>query len=154
MDNPFNKKVIAIAFGIFFILAILMEFWQRYTGYIISDKPLLYRLFVQPGVASLGISIVYWVWPRKKKKSNNNMSKNRDINNNELGIFNLVKKVYGDANKVEDIFFSDRNEAIITAKNNKGDMVMMVNLTFLGDLKKSENLADEDIINEWLKIPS
>ena len=81
------------------------------------------------------------------------MKKNRSLNNDENDIFKLVKKVYGDLNKLKNITFSDRDQAIIWAKNNKGEMIIIINLTFIAELKIAENLSEEHIIENYLKIP-
>ncbi|MFA6423905.1 MAG: hypothetical protein WCV83_01165 [Candidatus Magasanikbacteria bacterium] len=68
MDNPFNKKVFLIGLVVFFIVAIITEIWQNSTGYIFDNAPWFQRFIVKPIGEAIGLCIIIWVWPKRKKE--------------------------------------------------------------------------------------
>lgn len=58
----------------------------------------------------------------------------------------MLRDHYGPANDVDAVFFTDRDEAIIFAKDRNGVSGICVNLTVVSMMQQMEGVADADVL--------
>lgn len=64
-----------------------------------------------------------------------------------------IKDLYGDQNTTEDVFFSDRDEAIIFVKDIVGTMGLCVSLSNVAKWAKQDGLSRDQVCEQYLLIP-
>lgn len=74
----------------------------------------------------------------------------KKLNTKEQHILDLVRRTFSPANTEDDLFETDDNEICIFAKDESGQEVMMVNLSFLAELQSKDCVSDDEICKKWL----
>ena len=74
----------------------------------------------------------------------------RDLTEDELRFLGYIREVYGDQNTADDVFVSDRNEAVIFVKNRDGSMPIAVVLTNVAQWAREGMLSKDQVCNEYL----
>jgi hypothetical protein len=81
------------------------------------------------------------------------MSRQRDLTSGEASILAIIQQGYGSQNTIDDVFFSDSDEAVIFAKSPEGSVPVMANLTLLAALRADGSIrSDEDLKTQWLRL--
>jgi len=75
----------------------------------------------------------------------------RPLRGDEAHILALIQQIYGDQNDVSKCFTSDQDEMVIFVKDQRRQSPIMVNLTFVADVAREQNLSDQVIKDNWLK---
>lgn len=77
----------------------------------------------------------------------------RDLTSAEAGILKLIQEGYGLHNTVDDVFFTDSNEAAILVKAPNGPSALMANLTTLAVWRADGTIpSDEELKTHWLRL--
>ena len=71
--------------------------------------------------------------------------------NDEAHILQLIQEIYGNQNQPSECFGTDQDEIVIFVKDQMGQSPIMVNLTFVADIAREQNLTDQAIKDQWLK---
>ena len=79
-----------------------------------------------------------------------NNKQKRDLAEDEARVLRLIQDMYGRNNKPSECFQAKDGDMVIFVKDQAGHCPIMVNLTFVADLAKEQNLQDQDIKEEWL----
>lgn len=81
--------------------------------------------------------------------------RNRRLTPGEISILEMIQAGYGAQYTIDQVFFSPADEAIIFVKGQVGQMPVMANLTNLAAWRADGTISsDEDLKNNWLKLPS
>jgi hypothetical protein len=81
------------------------------------------------------------------------MAPRRLLTADEARILSVLREQYGPANNVDAVFFTDRDEAIIFAKDRNGVAGICVNLTAVPMMQQMEGVADADVFDRYLRPP-
>jgi hypothetical protein len=77
----------------------------------------------------------------------------RDLTLAEAGILRIVQEGYGLQNTVDEVFFTDADEAAIFVKASNGTSPLMANLTNLAAWRLDGTiLSDEELKRDWLRL--
>ena len=77
----------------------------------------------------------------------------RQLTAGELAILEMIQGAYGQQNTVDNVFFSERDEAVIFVKTATGTTPLMVVLTNLAKCRADGTIAsDEELKRKWLQI--
>ena len=77
----------------------------------------------------------------------------RQLTAGELSILGMIQEAYGQQNTVDNVFFSERDEAVIFVKTATGTTPLMVVLTNLAQCRADGTIAsDEELKRTWLQI--
>jgi hypothetical protein len=77
----------------------------------------------------------------------------RPLTTDEARILGVLRDHYGPANNVDAVFFTDRDEAVIFAKDRNGVTGICVNLTVVPMMQHMEGVADADVFEKYLQPP-
>lgn len=75
-------------------------------------------------------------------------AKRRELTPGETAILKLVQDFYGDQNRLQDVFFPDKDAALFVT-DVRGVMGLYLNLSFLADLH-AEGTSLSDIRDDYL----
>lgn len=64
----------------------------------------------------------------------------------------MIQDGYGSQNTVNDVFFTDTDEAAILVKAPMGTSVLMVNLSNLAAWRADGAMTDEELKKHWLRL--
>lgn len=82
------------------------------------------------------------------------MSKSkRPLTDEELTILSMIQRLYGDQNKLDDVFCSDSDEAVIFVKDTAGTVGLCAVLTNIARESRELGLTEEQICQRFL-IPA
>jgi hypothetical protein len=77
----------------------------------------------------------------------------RDLTTGEAGILRIVQEGYGSRNTVDEVFFTDADEAAIFVKASNGTSPLMANLTNLAAWRADGTISsDEELRSFWLRL--
>jgi hypothetical protein len=77
----------------------------------------------------------------------------RDLTPAEAGILRIVQEGYGLQNTVDEVFFTDADEAAIFVKASNGTSPLMANLTNLAAWRLDGTIpSDEELKRDWLGL--
>ncbi len=77
----------------------------------------------------------------------------RDLTTGEAGILRIVQEGYGSQNTVDEVFFTDADEAAIFVKASNGTSPLMANLTNLAVWRADGTISsDEELRSFWLRL--
>jgi hypothetical protein len=77
----------------------------------------------------------------------------RDLTLAEAGILRIVQEGYGLQNTVDEVFFTDADEAAIFVKASNGTSPLMANLTNLAAWRLDGTIpSDEELKRDWLRL--
>jgi hypothetical protein len=77
----------------------------------------------------------------------------RDLTSGEAGILRIVQEGYGSQNTVDEVFFTDADEAAIFVKASNGTSPLMANLTNLAAWRTDGTIpSDEELKTDWLRF--
>jgi hypothetical protein len=77
----------------------------------------------------------------------------RDLTSGESGILRMVQEGYGLQNTVDEVFFTDADEAAIFVKASNGTSPLMANLTNLAAWRADGTIpSDEELKADWLRL--
>jgi hypothetical protein len=77
----------------------------------------------------------------------------RDLTSGEAGILRIVQEGYGSQNTVDEVFFTDADEAAIFVKASNGTSPLMANLTNLAAWRADGTIpSDEELKTDWLRF--
>ena len=77
----------------------------------------------------------------------------RDLTTGEAGILRIVQEGYGSQNTVDEVFFTDTNEAALFVKASNGTSPLMANLTNLAEWRADGTISsDEELRSFWLRL--
>jgi hypothetical protein len=77
----------------------------------------------------------------------------RDLTPAEAGILRIVQEGYGLQNTVDEVFFTDADEAAIFVKASNGTSPLMANLTNLAAWRLDGTIpSDEELKRDWLRL--
>ena len=79
-----------------------------------------------------------------------NTKPKRTVTDAELTILNLIQRLYGQQNTANDIFISDRDEAVIFVKDTNGTLGLCVVLTNVARWSSDEKLSEDQICEKYL----
>ena len=78
----------------------------------------------------------------------------RDLTPGESAILGMIQQGYGSQNIVDDVFFTDANEANIFVRATDGTTPVMANLTNLAAWRADGTIpSDDELKREWLGLP-
>ena len=76
----------------------------------------------------------------------------RDLTPAEAGILRIVQEGYGLQNTVDEVFFTDADDAAIFVKASNGTSPLMANLTNLAAWRLDGTIpSDEELKRDWLQ---
>jgi hypothetical protein len=78
---------------------------------------------------------------------------NRPLTAGESFVLGLVQEHYGEWNRQEEVFLTEREEAVIFVRDNTGEVCIIVNLTVCAELYTRGELSLETLKSDWLRIP-
>ncbi len=77
----------------------------------------------------------------------------RELTAEEAAILKIVQEGYGPQNSIDEVFFSERDEAVIFVKAPDGTMLLAANLTNLAAWRADGTISsDEELKKDWLLI--
>ncbi len=77
----------------------------------------------------------------------------RDFSEQEVGILKLIQVHYGSHNNEDGVMFSDRDDAVIWVKDEKGSMPLLANLTNLASWRTDGTIpTEEELLRVWLRV--
>ena len=77
----------------------------------------------------------------------------RDLTTGEARILRIIKEGYGSQNTVDEVFFTDADEAAIFVKASNGTSPLMANLTNLAVWRAGGTISsDEELRSFWLRL--
>jgi hypothetical protein len=77
----------------------------------------------------------------------------RDLTSGEAGILKTIQEGYGSQNNVDEVFFTDTDEAAILVKASDGTSRVMANLTNLAAWRGDGTIpTDEELKRDWLRL--
>jgi hypothetical protein len=77
----------------------------------------------------------------------------RDLTSGEAGILKIIQEGYGSQNRVDEVFFTDADEATILVKASNGTSPLMANLTNLATWRADGTISsDEELRSFWLQL--
>jgi len=77
----------------------------------------------------------------------------RDLTPAEAGILRIVQEGYGLQNTVDEVFFTDADDAAIFVKASNGTSPLMANLTNLAAWRLDGTIpSDEELKRDWLRL--
>jgi hypothetical protein len=77
----------------------------------------------------------------------------RDLTSGEAGILKIIQEGYGSQNTVDEVFFTDADEAAILVKASNGTSPVMANLTNLATWRADGTISsDEELRSFWLQL--
>jgi hypothetical protein len=77
----------------------------------------------------------------------------RDLTSGEAGILGIIQESYGSQNTVDEVFFTDSDEAALFVKASNGTSLLMANLTNLAKWRADGTISsDEDLKRNWLRL--
>jgi hypothetical protein len=74
----------------------------------------------------------------------------RSLTPDEERILQLIQQIYGNQNSIEKCVMTDEGDIAIWVANCRGRLVIPVNLTFVADIAREQNLTDKGL-EVWLK---
>jgi hypothetical protein len=75
----------------------------------------------------------------------------RALTSDEERILRLIQQIYGNHNTADKCFMTNGGEIAIFARDSDGHSVIMVNLTFVADISREQDLTDKAIKDTWLR---
>lgn len=75
----------------------------------------------------------------------------RNLTENERRILELIQAHYGSHNTVEDVTWTDGDEAVLWVTTPEGSVAIMVHLTNLADWRADGTISEEELF-KWLQI--
>ena len=78
----------------------------------------------------------------------------RPLTDSEITILALAQGYYGSWNSAEEVFVTERNEAVIFVKDAAGACPICVNLTVCASAFGDGSITLEELKSGWLQIPS
>jgi hypothetical protein len=77
----------------------------------------------------------------------------RDLTPAEAGILRMVQEGYGLQNTVDEVFFTDADEAALLVKASNGRSPLMANLTNLAAWRADGTIPNDDELRRgWLRL--
>ena len=77
----------------------------------------------------------------------------RELTPGESAILSMIQQGYGSRNTVDEVFFTDANEAVIFVKVSDGAGPVMANLTNLAAWRADGTIpSDEELKKKWLRL--
>ena len=77
----------------------------------------------------------------------------RELTPGESAILSMIQQGYGSRNTVDEVFFTDANEALIFVKVSDGTGPVMTNLTNLAAWRADGTIpSDEELKKKWLRL--
>ena len=77
----------------------------------------------------------------------------RQLTTGELAILEMIQEAYGKQNRIDKVFFTDCEEAVIFVKTVTATTPLMVVLTNLAKWRADGTIAsDEELKRKWLQI--
>jgi hypothetical protein len=77
----------------------------------------------------------------------------RDLTAGEIGILKIIQHGYGPQNTVDEVFFTNADEAAIFVKAPDGTKPMMANLSNLAAWRSDGTIKnDEELKRDWLRL--
>jgi len=77
----------------------------------------------------------------------------RSLTTDERKILEYIQDLYGEQNSEEDVFFTEKDQAVIFVKDINGIKGICVVLTNVAEFAKLDNLTREEICKQYLLIP-
>ena len=79
----------------------------------------------------------------------------RELSAGETAILTIIQQAYGARNALDEVFFTDQDQAVIFVKAADGTMRLMANLTNLAAWRADGTIQnDEELRTNWLGIRS
>ena len=77
----------------------------------------------------------------------------RLLTDNESAVLHIIQEGYGQQNTIEEVFFTDTDEAVIFVKASDGTSPVIANLTNLAAWRADGTISsDEDLRTNWLRL--
>jgi hypothetical protein len=77
----------------------------------------------------------------------------RELTTQEAAILKMIEDGYGSANSTDEVFFSEKDDAVIFVKASDGTMPLCANLTNLAAWRADGTISsDEELKKDWLQI--
>ena len=77
----------------------------------------------------------------------------RDLTSGEAEILRVIQEGYGSQNTVDQVFFTDADEAAIFVKAPNGTSPLMANLTNLAAWRADGTIpSDQELKTDWLRL--
>ena len=81
------------------------------------------------------------------------MRRRRSLTSGEASILAVIQDGYGLQNTIDEVFFSDSDEASIFVKSPDGTMPVVANLTNLSSFRADGTIpSEEDLKRQWLGL--
>ncbi|HSQ54820.1 MAG TPA: hypothetical protein VLM40_03670 [Gemmata sp.] len=77
----------------------------------------------------------------------------RRLTESEEEILLIVQGYYGSWNSVDEIVFSEQEDALIFVKDAAGEAALCVNLTVCASVYRGRSLSLKQLKEDWLQIP-
>lgn len=74
----------------------------------------------------------------------------RKLTPDELSILGYIQELYGNQNRVENVFINNNNKAVIFVKDISGVEGLCVVLTNVAEFARLENLSKKEICKKYL----
>jgi hypothetical protein len=80
-------------------------------------------------------------------------ARTRELTPGESAILSIIQQGIGSRNTVDEVFFTDANEAVIFVKASDGTWPVMANLTNLAAWRADGTIpSDEELKKKWLRL--
>jgi hypothetical protein len=77
----------------------------------------------------------------------------RDLTANETAVLRIIQQGFGPQNTIDEVFFTDGDEAAIFVKASDGTSPVMANLTNLAAWRADGTISnDEELKTQWLGL--
>jgi hypothetical protein len=78
----------------------------------------------------------------------------RKLTIGESKVLALIQEEYGPQNTQKDVFFSDKDEAVIFAKDIDGMPYKLIDLTNVAAMCENGTInSEQELISQWIRIP-
>jgi hypothetical protein len=77
----------------------------------------------------------------------------RFLTDGENAVLTIIQQGYGPQNSVDNVFFTNANEAVILVKSSDGTSPVMANLSNLAAWREDGTISSDDQLRrEWLRL--
>jgi hypothetical protein len=77
----------------------------------------------------------------------------RVLSAGESAILAVIQQGYGAQNTADNVFFTERDEAVILVKASDGTSPLLANLSNLATLRANDTISgDDELKSEWLRL--
>ena len=75
----------------------------------------------------------------------------RILTESETAILDIIQRGYGSQNGADQVFFTEKDEAVIFVRAGEGTSRIMANLSFLAGLR-AQGTSDDELKRDWLRL--